>query len=75
MGGKDKGGILMKKHNLRKLICPLCLVDMKIIVTNKEHINSVSKVCKKYKYYQYHCEVCDQKFTTTESDTLSLNDF
>lgn len=55
--------------------CPICNKKMSIIVSNQEHINSVSKVCKKYKYYQYSCDGCKQKFTTTASDTLSLKDF
>lgn len=63
------------KKEIPDLNCPICGKEMKIIISNQEHINSVSKVLKKYKYYQYHCEKCQQKFTTTESDTLSLKDF
>ncbi len=60
---------------LRELNCPICGKEMKIIISNQEHINSVSKVLKKYKYYQYNCEVCKVNFTTTESDELSLKTF
>lgn len=60
---------------LPDLNCPICVKPMEIIVSNQEHVNSISKVLKKYKYYQYHCETCKTNFTTTESDTLSLKDF
>lgn len=64
-----------KKVELRDINCPICGKQMDIIISNQEHINSVSKTLKKYKYYQYHCEKCKQNFTTTESDTLSLKEF
>ncbi len=62
-------------NELPELNCPICGECMAIITSNQEHINSVSKILKKYKYYQYHCEKDNVKFTTTESDTLSLKDF
>jgi transcriptional regulator NrdR family protein len=65
----------MAKHNLKELKCPICGKPMKIVISNQEHINQVSKILKKYKYYQYQCETCNEKYTTTESDTLSLKDF
>lgn len=65
----------MKEPKLPNMNCPICGKVMLIIVSNQEHVNSVSKVLKKYKYYQYHCQPCGQKFTTTESDALSLKDF
>lgn len=67
---------------LKKLNCPLCGGTMKTRIMTGDRCNSVSKICKKQKYYQYYCDDCNERketpqdgWTSTESDELSLKDF
>lgn len=63
---------------MKKLNCPQCGNPMDILTINREHCNSQSRHVRKGKYYQYHCDQCDDDgigWTTTESDEQSIKDF
>jgi hypothetical protein len=54
--------------------CPLCLEDSVELYTRKfKHLPSSGKNILEGDWWVYECQSCKEKFTTTESDEISMN--